>query len=154
MGTNRSSEGAWNFADHQWFDRKRFEMGFSAASREALSTALGRISADPRAMVLLAAQKFRAQWGNGAVAVTFAIPAAGAPSLALADAWALSLWLLALWRVRRAPDLPPLERLALAALAGTVASHLLLEANPRYALPWMVGLVFVAAAAPRLTRTP
>lgn len=155
MGTNRGSAGAWNFGDHQWFDRQRFEHGFGAASQEALSKALARISAEPLEMVALAARKFLTQWGDGAVAVTFAMPAPRAPWLALADAWAVALWLLALWRVRASSELVPLERLALVALGGTVASHLLLEANPRYALPWVVGVVLVAAgAAPRLTRTP
>lgn len=154
MGTNHESRGAWNDADRQQFKVNRFELGPAGASRAAFSTAFSRITAAPLESVLLMVHKFRAQWGDGAVAVTFAMPSASTPWLAFADAWALSLWVLALWRVRGSLDLLPLEQLALAALAGTIGSHLLLEANPRYALPWVVGVALVAAAAgPRLTRT-
>jgi hypothetical protein len=56
--------------------------------------------------------------------------------------------------LRATIELEPIEKLALVALVGTCASHLLLEANPRYVLPWIPGVMMLAAAAPRFTRTP
>lgn len=154
MGANQSSGGAWNFADHQSFDLDRALHGASEANSAALSKSLQRLAAAPLDMLVLMARKFRAQWGNAAAPFSFAMAAPATSWLALADAWALLVWLLALSRVRCKVEPPAVELLALAALVGTCASHLLLEANPRYALPWVQGVVLLAAAAPRFTRTP
>lgn len=154
VGSNRESLGAWNIADQRWFAAKADEQGPEVAAAAARAKALERLTSAPVEWVVLMARKFHAQWGNGAVAMTFAMAEPGAPVLAWADAWALSLWALALWRVLKGPGFTELERWAGAGLGVAVVSHLLLEANARYALPWMVGVLLLAAAAPPLTRRP
>lgn len=154
VGSNRESVGAWNGADHRWFAAKTDELGAEAAAAAARTRALERLTSAPIESVVLMARKFHAQWGHGAVAVTFAMAEPVAPMLAWADAWAVSLWALALWRVLKGPTFTELERWAAAGLGVAVVGHLLLEANARYALPWMVGVLLLAAAAPPVTRTP
>ncbi|MBL8935982.1 MAG: hypothetical protein JNM69_15600 [Archangium sp.] len=154
VGSNRESVGAWNAVDHRWYAQKVEELGADAAAAEARTKALGRLTAAPLETVGLMAHKFSAQWGNGSVAVTFAMPAPAAPLLAWSDAWAVSLWVLALWRAVKGPSLTDLERWVVLALGVACAGHLLLEANARYALPWMVGVALLAAARLGVTRTP
>lgn len=154
MGTNVGSGGAWNFADHQSYDLDRALSGADEANRIARSKSLHRLTAASFGLVPFMVRKFLAQWGNAAVTFTFAMTSPGPGWLALADAWAVLVWVLGWWRVRSAGELTPLEGWALMALAGTCVSHLLLEANPRYALPWVIGGVLLAAAALPVRRTP
>lgn len=88
VGSNRESVGAWNGADHRWFAAKTDELGPEVAAAAARTKALERLTSAPVESVVLMARKFHAQWGNGAVAMTFAMAEPGAPVLAWADAWA------------------------------------------------------------------
>lgn len=113
VGTNLGSGGAWNFADYQSFDLDRAMHGASEANRIALTKSFERVRAAPVDMVALMGRKFVAQWGNAAVSFSSAMAAPAASWLAIADAWALLVWLLALWSVVATVDLKAVEALAL-----------------------------------------
>lgn len=168
MGSNVGSVGTWNVADHTWFLTRRTEAGVSAANSEAVALAATRLAESPAAVPALVARKVGLQWGDGAVGVDFALrrlerPGADlerwrGPAMALADVAALVIWLFALHAVVVGNVLRqhPLAWLAGAALTLAWLSHLVLEANPRYAMPWFVGVIVLAALrrnAP-LTKTP
>jgi hypothetical protein len=159
--------GTWNVADHRWFLTRRTEAGVSAANLEAVALAATRLAASPAAVPALLARKVGLQWGDGAVGVDFALrrlerPGADpgrwrGPAMALADVVALAIWLFALHAVLVGDVLrgPP-AWLAAAALTLAWLSHLVLEANPRYAMPWFVGAIVLAALrrGVPLTKTP
>jgi hypothetical protein len=60
-------------------------------------------------------------------------------------------WALGLLGVLRAPRLPAAVHIGLGCLGVVMLSHLALEANPRYAMPWMlVAMLSTAALTPKV----
>ncbi|MBL8919655.1 MAG: hypothetical protein JNJ54_12380 [Myxococcaceae bacterium] len=144
MGSNAATQGAWNQHDYEAYLRNRFVAGARVADDEAW--ALVRLRWAEAGVTELVLGKVARQWGQGDSGVRFALrnalKAPGEAMAALAQAWLVGVVTLAwwaLWRVR------PVVRWGLAPLTLAWLAHLVLEANPRYALPWLVGAALVAA---------
>jgi hypothetical protein len=148
MGSNEASSGRWNEGDHTWYFQRWFLGGEAQAAADTWPLVASRwLEAD---VLRHSLKKLEAQWGAGEVGFDFAFRKR--PSDArwlletLNDGWALAMLVLALIGSR--DKTPPVLRwLCVAPLGLAVAAHLVLEANPRYALPWLVGVVLLAAAA-------